>query len=194
MDEHLFESLLGIEDQFYEEGYKLGAADGTRAGHIEGRLFGLEKGFEKFLEMGKLYGRSLVWASRLQHNISSGQELNKTPCKTHDAQTSMPFTRALLPPLPDSARLEKHVQTFHALVELESLSTQNKEEDVSEFDDRFKRAIGKAKIIEKSIGEDFDHNIVKATPDKTTGVASRTHLGIAGIGSIEDISMIHVRQ
>jgi len=49
--------------------------------------------------------------------------------------------------------LDKHVRTLYALSELESLSTQNIEDAVSEFDDRFKRAVAKVKVIESIVDE-----------------------------------------
>jgi hypothetical protein len=58
-----------------------------------------------------------------------------------------------LPSLPKSQRLERHLKVLHALSESESLSTENTEEAVSDFDDRLKRAEGKAKIIERLVGE-----------------------------------------
>ena len=189
MEDDLFDSVLNLESQFYNEGYALGVVDGTRAGHIEGRLFGLEKGFEKFLEMGKLHGRSSVWASRLSHTQAKTHISvdvlpdQKTLSREHESTSPGSMAKSL-PPLAPNARLEKHVQTFHALVELESLSTQNKEDDVSEFDDRLKRAIGKAKIIEKLIGEELDFSAGSAEP----GVRSE-----AGDGSIEDIRVLRTR-
>jgi hypothetical protein len=58
-----------------------------------------------------------------------------------------------LPSLPKIQRLERHLKVLHVLSESESLSTENTEEAVSEFDDRLKRAEGKAKIIERLVGE-----------------------------------------
>jgi hypothetical protein len=58
-----------------------------------------------------------------------------------------------LPSLSKSQRLERHLKVLHALSESESLSTENTEEAVSDFDDRLKRAEGKAKIIERLVGE-----------------------------------------
>ena len=131
-----FDSLLSLEDQYYNEGYNLGVADGSRAGRIEGRVFGLEKGFEKFAAIGNLAGRNAVWEARL-------------PDQTADGNTP----ELKLPPLSANARLQKHLQTLYALTEAESLSTENNEESVSDFDDRLKRAEGKVKVIEKLIGE-----------------------------------------
>ena len=55
--------------------------------------------------------------------------------------------------IPANSRLQKHVQTLSALTEAESLSTQNNEDAVSEFDDRLKRAEGKHKVILSILGE-----------------------------------------
>lgn len=133
-----FDALLSLEDQYYAEGHALGIADGSRAGRIEGRVFGLEKGFEKFLAMGHLHARAAVWASRLP----SSREQNPSSSS--------------LPALSDNPRLAKHVSTLHALSEPASMSTQNDEDAVSEFDDRLKRAQAKAKVVEKMVGEGQD--------------------------------------
>ncbi|KAK4237786.1 3-oxoacyl-reductase [Achaetomium macrosporum] len=127
-----FDTLLTLEDQFYTEGYNQGLADGAVAGRTEGRQLGLERGFQKFLESGRLQGRTIVWANRLPSNgtTSEGGVVK-------------------LPPLPDNARLEKHITTLYALVEAESLSTENTDEAVNDFDDRLRRAQGRAKVIER---------------------------------------------
>jgi flagellar biosynthesis/type III secretory pathway protein FliH len=65
MPPNTFDEILGLEEQFYDDGYKQGLEDGVKAGRIEGRTFGLEKGFEKYVESGRLYGKSLVWANRI---------------------------------------------------------------------------------------------------------------------------------
>ena len=60
-----------------------------------------------------------------------------------------------LPPLPhkDGGRLRKHISTLYALAETESLSTENNDDAVSDFDDRLRRAQGRAKVIERMVGE-----------------------------------------
>lgn len=198
MDEDPFDSVLGLEDRFYDEGYKLGEADGKRAGHVEGRLFGLERGFDKFVEMGRLHGRSIVWASRLprtEKQDSRGTPVEHGQNKEEVASTleQRLTTEALLPRLPNNLRLEKHLRTFHALVELESLSTQNAEDEVAEFDDRLKRAVGKAKIIEKLIGEEADGASTTAADDRAQGLDAQASSKDQGESSIEDISVLHAR-
>ncbi|KAM0432358.1 hypothetical protein ACHAPT_004900 [Fusarium lateritium] len=125
-----FEDVLNLEERFYSEGYQQGLKDGVKAGRIEGRSFGMEKGFEKFLESGRLAGRAVVWANRMPSEGDS----------------------CTLPPLPRNARLEKNVNTLYALVEPDTLSTENSDDAVQDFDDRVKRAQGKAKIVERMAG------------------------------------------
>ncbi|KAG7289765.1 hypothetical protein NEMBOFW57_006141 [Staphylotrichum longicolle] len=54
---------------------------------------------------------------------------------------------------PYGGRLGKHIRTLYALVETESLSTENTDEAVDDFDDRLRRAQGRAKVIERMGGE-----------------------------------------
>ncbi|KAK4966022.1 hypothetical protein LTR66_003875 [Elasticomyces elasticus] len=175
-----FDSLLGLEDQYYAEGYKLGIADGSHGGRIEGRIFGLEKGFEKYAAMGVLAGRAAVWVARLQEDADAENNLSlgnsgltvpesppglltargdlvrrsldrgkeQLPERSRDARG-----QPLIPSLSLNVRLDKHIQTLSALTEAGSLSKQNNEESVSDFDDRLKRADGKVKVIEKILGE-----------------------------------------
>ncbi|KAM0604398.1 hypothetical protein ACHAP1_005618 [Verticillium nonalfalfae] len=104
-----FDDVMNLEERFYDEGYTQGTKDGDRAGKIEGRSVGLANGYDKFLESGRLYGKSLV--------------------------------------------LEKNIIVAHALVEPDTLSTENNDDAVNDFDDRVKKAQGKVKVIERMLGE-----------------------------------------
>ncbi|KAK5660096.1 hypothetical protein OQA88_13565 [Cercophora sp. LCS_1] len=153
-----FDDLLNLEEQFYQDGYRQGQEDGVRAGRIEGRSLGLEKGFQKFFESGRLYGRAIVWANRLpkvneQHGKTASAPVKLAEGSVQPGPEGGNGQKETLPPLLHNARLEKHITTLYALVESESLSTENTDEAVNEFDDRLKRAQGKAKIIERLVGE-----------------------------------------
>lgn len=189
MEDDPFDSVLDLEETYYQEGYDLGVADGSRAGRIEGRVFGIEKGFEKFAAMGMLQGRAAVWASRLPRKKEQGKDNEKKATIAQDEVTSssleaspnnlMPTTSegiALvpvedgvvasgLPPLAVNPRLERHIQTLFALVEPDTFSTENTEESVADFDDRLKRAGAKAKVIERIVGEgDVDTRQTDTSP------------------------------
>src|SRR4051794_38951386 len=132
-----FDEVLGLEEQFYNDGYEQGLADGVKAGRIEGRNFGLEKGFEKYAESGRLNGRGIVWANRVSQKQDESLSSEDRPFLS-DGKL---FSGSLkLPQLPSSIRLAKHVKVLYALAESESLSTENTEDAVSDFDDRLKRA------------------------------------------------------
>ncbi|TLS31172.1 hypothetical protein PpBr36_02417 [Pyricularia pennisetigena] len=139
-----FEDVMNLEEQFYQEGYQQGVADGAKAGKMEGRGLGLEKGYEKFMESGRLYGRSLVWASRLPQAQAESGARESEEIQPHSSQ---------LPLLSENPRLKKNIVTLHALVEPETLATENSDEAVNDFDDRIKRAQGKARIIERMSGD-----------------------------------------
>ncbi len=183
MQSNTFDEVLGLEEQFYDDGFRQGLEDGVKAGRVEGRTFGLEKGFEKYIESGRLYGKSIIWANRIPQFRQKGIP-NDTTLTSQNSSTS-PDIRSSSPlalnPLPESQRLAKHLKVLHALAESESLSTENTEEAVSDFDDRLKRAQGKAKIIERLVGEN------KGDPDGGVQVASNRD------GSIEDTSGVDAR-
>jgi hypothetical protein len=203
MDNDLLDSLLDLEEGFYQEGHDLGVNDGAQAGYIEGSVFAMEKGFEKFLEIGRLRGKALIWAGRLpasQDRLSKMATHSQVSAEgdiIRDAEkaTGNPdfATEAgalqVLPGLPRNNRLEKHITSLLSLVDLETLSTENSEEAVSDIDDRLKKAKAKVKIIEKIIGEQGD-NFGDSSP---TGNGSENKQG-DGTGNIEDISALHVRR
>lgn len=148
----LFDGALSLEENLYTEGYERGVADGERAGKLEGRSVGMGKGFEKFVESGRLYGRSVVWANRLAPAAPS--------TGPGDAGTGG------LAPLPQNARLAKNVETVHALMEPGTLSTENSDEAVQDFDDRLRRAQGKVRVVERVIGTKASKDEGKASKDE----------------------------
>ncbi|ORY63016.1 uncharacterized protein BCR38DRAFT_485787 [Pseudomassariella vexata] len=158
MAEDPFDDVLNLEDQFYDQGYKQGYEDGTQAGKIEGRSVGLKKGFEKFLEAGRLQGKAVVWANRLPRSktqVAEAAQTSPNKSSTQD-QKGGDVRESQLPPLSCNQRLEKNVTSLYALVEPGTLSTENNDESVNDFDDRFKRAQGKLKIVERIVREGFE--------------------------------------
>ncbi|KAL2757971.1 hypothetical protein ACRALDRAFT_207201 [Sodiomyces alcalophilus JCM 7366] len=174
-----FDDVLNLEDRFYNEGYEQGSRDGIQAGKIEGRSVGIAQGFDKFLESGRAYGKSLVWANRIHLSSSSSRpSTSATPgsqsplpsssnspstwsksaadgVSSHPSQVTDEGTGTCsLPRLPSSnIRLQKNIVTLHALVEPDTLSTENSDEAVNDFDDRVKKAQGRVKVIERMVGE-----------------------------------------
>lgn len=190
MDSNFLDSLLDLEEDFYNEGYNLGVSDGAHAGYTEGTVFAVEKGFEKFVEMGRLYGKALVWAQRLAGSTS------KKPAghdETEDASTTPQHELSLDPAacremaaFPASSRLAKNINTLLELADPASLVMQNTEEAVTDVDERLKGALIKAKLIQRALGEREDTSDIH--PDARDPPTSGD-----GTGSIEDISSLNIR-
>ncbi|KAH8671100.1 hypothetical protein BX600DRAFT_458315 [Xylariales sp. PMI_506] len=143
-----FDDVFNLEDQYYDQGYKQGYEEGFEAGKIEGRSVGLKTGYEKFLEAGRLQSKAIIWGNRLP-NIKTGAGNSASPGDGTGAAEA-----EKLPVLSTNPRLEKNVSMLYGLVEPGTLSTENNDESVNDFDDRVKRAQGKLKIIERAVGED----------------------------------------
>ncbi|KAJ4357886.1 uncharacterized protein N0V89_002463 [Didymosphaeria variabile] len=156
-----FDFLLTLEDDLYTTAYAQGAADGSHAGRIEGRIFGLEKGFDKFAALGQLHGRAAVWGARLPSATTITTEKNDLVNGENEAA---------LPTLSVNERLKKHIQMLHALTDPATFSTLNTEDAVADFDDRSKRGRAKAKIIERIVGE-------TGSPSSPDGEAPETAAG-----------------
>jgi hypothetical protein len=127
------------ERVFYNDGLADGMRDGVLGGKAEGRSIGLKAGFEKFVEAGRLAGRAVVWARQQQ----------QTPSESSPGPSST--TTARLAPLPGGSRLAKNVEAVYALVDPATLSTENTDETVDDFDDRLKRAQGKTRVVMRSL-------------------------------------------
>lgn len=187
MDSNLLDGLLDLEEQFYQEGYHLGAADGAETGYTEGSVFAVEKGFEKFVEIGRLYGKALVWAQRLAESKTKSEETLAQTVGNADALALDPSICKAMPSLPaHSARLERHLSTLLELVDPATLDMSNTEEAVNDVDERLKGAAVKAKLIQRAMGENDEPLGVGSTAKDVSKPGD-------GTGSIEDISSLGVR-
>lgn len=84
---------------------------------------------------------------------SQCQTLSSTVDNLKLADSAPQQNKEQLKLLPNNTRLEKHITTLFALVETDTLAKDNTDEAVNDFDDRLKRAQGKAKIVERMVGE-----------------------------------------
>lgn len=205
IEEEPFDAILSLEDDYYKEGYDLGVSDGDRAGRVEGRWFGLEKGFEKYVAMGKLHGKAMIWSGRLPDTVPDpGSTILEgiegeavTTAEAHPIQgtteSSSQDPGGHAPRLSSNTRLENHVRTLYALTESGSISTENNEDSVSDFDDRLKRAEGKVKILEKLTRECNYEDTNEQPPSQDHNGLAKDFTSKKGDGSIEDISSLHVR-
>jgi hypothetical protein len=165
-----FDTLLTLEDTLYTSAYTLGARDGAHAGRIEGRIFGLEKGFEKFAALGTLHGRAAVWSGQISRPAQTSASTNTPTSRDFGMNSGAASERpkgiggeegvkaeserreeGRIPRLDVGERTRNHVEMLHALSDPATFSTLNTEDAVADYDDRFKRAAAKAKIIERIV-------------------------------------------
>ena len=162
------DSVLNLEEDFYRGGYDLGISDGAHAGLVEGKLFGVEKGFEKALKMGRLHGRAKVWNQRLPKGLADSpghaDEEEATP-EGGVPQRSVAEGPIMLRPLLGNARLRRHIDSLHAITNPTTVSEENTDEAVAKFDDRLVKAIAKAKLIANIVAEPWDLRDGKPVPD-----------------------------
>jgi fructose-1-phosphate kinase PfkB-like protein len=77
MSNEIFDPLLNLEEQYYDEGYEEGKRDGKHAGFLEGKQFGLQTGYQRFLSIGVLQGRLDIWKDNLKENEKVQRHLNQ---------------------------------------------------------------------------------------------------------------------
>ena len=186
MGDDALDDLLNLEENYYQEGYDLGEADGTHAGLVEGKLFGVEKGFEKAMSMGRLSGRADVWLRRsrpsraptLQAAEVSTRPNPDTSIQQAQAGPSTDLITALsaqnLPPLFANTRLGRHIESLLATTESTSFLSTNSDEAVAQFDERLTKAMAKAKVITNIIAE----------PSQIEDAVKQDHRSIEESGSL----------
>lgn len=192
-----FDTLLTLEDTLYTTAYTLGQSDGSHAGRIEGRVFGLEKGFEKFAALGALHARSVVWGARLpqlqpQSQVlvpSQQSEIQDQPQPQPPADrkevTGRVGEEKRLPPLPPNPRLQTNITLLHSLTDPTTFSTDNTEESVADFDDRYKRGCAKAKVIERIVNESSSSDSSSSITKSPDGSPARGTVRVAGEGGVK---------
>lgn len=134
------DSLLNLEESFYDEGYAQGHADGLRQSAFESRVFGVEQGFQKAIVMGSLHARARIWSARIKQNASEGELARAGDVK------GLPVVKA-------NERLQRNIENLLKYTEPTTLSSANTDDDVADYDFRLRKALDIVKIIERTIGE-----------------------------------------
>ncbi|EXJ61949.1 hypothetical protein A1O7_02381 [Cladophialophora yegresii CBS 114405] len=167
-----FDDLLDLENDYYQEGYNAGVSDSTYAGMIEGKVFGIEKGYEKALDLGKLHGRALLWHGRFQ--AVHPEEPPQSAISSPSAESRLGGIIRTLPQMPNSSRLQRHVESLHATSEASTIAKDNSDEAVTEFDDRIAKAKAKAKVVANIAGESLNPTSTSnAGIEDATGLQAR---------------------
>ena len=65
MEEFDLDDVLHLEDTFYKDGFKEGREKSTRDQYIEGKEYGYQTGYQRFLIVGYMKGLVQVWRSQI---------------------------------------------------------------------------------------------------------------------------------
>lgn len=189
----ILDSVLELEEASYQIGFIEGEADGATAGYEEGKVFGIERGYQKGFEMGRIHGRALMLNACLSEpNPMSEDVTGPSPVKTEppDRATEdhqIASVMSNLPTLAENPRLKKHAETLLKLTNPNTLSVENSDNAVAEFDDRMKKAAAKAKVMSRSLPEPYN-TIVSGDSAETTTRPAR------GSDNIEELTNLAVRR
>ncbi len=196
MSDDILDSVLDLEEASYQAGFDEGKKDGVEAGYTEGKIFGIERGYQKALAMGKLYGRALMLNACLSdpdsksENVTGPSPIKAAKATTADTKTDNHNVGSNMPSLPtllENPRLKKYVETLLKLTDPQTLSVENSDEAVDDFDNRMKKAVAKAKVIDKMIAEPYNLTVSGEAAENRSQPA-------AGSGNIEELSSLAARR
>lgn len=74
MSDLSLDGVLDIEDEFYASGYKDGQEQSAKEQFLEGKVFGLQTGFQRFLVVGYIQGLIQQWKQLDKPEISQHLE------------------------------------------------------------------------------------------------------------------------
>lgn len=64
--------VLNLEQDFYDQGFKQGQQESTKLQYLEGKVFGYQTGFQRFLIVGYIAGLVEYWQTNIEkYNIGS---------------------------------------------------------------------------------------------------------------------------
>lgn len=73
------DGVLDLEEQYYENGFTEGQENSVRENHLEGKAYGLQTGFQRFLVVGYIQGLIEVWdkdkSKAVQNHLNQLKEL-----------------------------------------------------------------------------------------------------------------------
>lgn len=170
-DDDPFDSLLNLESTYESQGYADGLRDGKDQAHISAKLFGIEKAFEKYVNMSRLRWRAECLAA--EHGVPIA------PAEDSDGAADGASSVSGGAEKPAS-RLQKHVATLLAFTSAKTMDCSNTDVAIGDFDERLRRAQAKVKVIERLTGVGAKREV------KEDEAGLERASGVMGDGDIEN--------
>ncbi|CCC66627.1 hypothetical protein NCAS_0A00670 [Naumovozyma castellii] len=157
----IFDNLLNLEEQFYEEGWEEGHNENLKNNFLEGKQFGLQVGFQRFVLLGQMTGFCDVLDSlelgnqNLEKNVESIRSLIKTVGLSNKDEDVENLEKILV-------KLKNKFRTI--LISVNRLTKQDKKRiiDFDDFEDLSRIIAGEV----KGFVEDEDVDEAKTAQDQ----------------------------
>lgn len=130
---------LSLEQEFSQKGYAEGLKDGKQAGLSEGKHYGIQTAFQRYMAVGILQARCDLWQNSIANPKDDGS--GEKPIK--------------------SEKIEKHLAQLKSCVQ--DVPMTNSDSDVEVVTKGMAKAKAKAKVIASLCK---DHNAIRLYDDK----------------------------
>lgn len=125
MSADIFEGAISLESDSYDKGYNDGVLDGERSGIAEGKHYGIQTAFQRYLSLGILQARYDLW-NNINNSSTSIQDED-------DSQKKL------------GTKVAKHLTQLKACVE--DLPLTNSDQEVEHVTKSLAKGKAKAKVI-----------------------------------------------
>ncbi|SGZ48332.1 CIC11C00000005112 [Sungouiella intermedia] len=100
MDDLTLDEALDVEENFYAEGYRDGKEQSAKEQFLEGKVYGLQTGFQRFLLIGYIQGLIEEWRKDERPGISNHLDqleklVSEVPLTNGDAEVEI-YEKAVL--------------------------------------------------------------------------------------------------
>ncbi|KAG7750984.1 hypothetical protein KL912_000117 [Ogataea haglerorum] len=137
-----FDSLLNLENQYYQEGFLEGQLEGSKQQFLEGKQIGIQTGFQRLLVLGQYKALVAIWIDQTQQKIDAG-------AITDDKGKPRQFSKLL-------QSLTELQMLIDTLFENGRAQVTNNDSDVEKYENVLKRARAKMRSVCPIFGENYN--------------------------------------
>ncbi|ODV85502.1 hypothetical protein CANARDRAFT_23035 [[Candida] arabinofermentans NRRL YB-2248] len=150
-----FDSVLNLEDQYYNEGFNEGQLEGSMKQFHEGKELGIQTGYQRLLIIGQL--RTLVnyWIEKIDRLIESNTM--GTESSSSDLSVSV-VSVSVKKPKRDNHKVKKTLDGLKMLLDSlydnDKINLTNSDEDVQTYETILKKARAKVRSLSTVLGDE----------------------------------------
>lgn len=161
-----FDSLLGLEEEFYTDSYNSAFEKGSEHTQRDGKQFGIQTGFQRFILVGALKRVSEILISLKEENSDSGNN--------NDTEVAIDRRKG------KTARLHKSLveilKTLEKFYSEDVIQVSNTPREVDFFEEQMKKIKSKAKTVYSQLGYKSLYADIEKTCTKVAGNVPTTQI------------------